>query len=182
MTAVPHTAPPQDLRRLEDEVGVEFANGQIVEKPVSIRSAKIEMTIGRLLGNETARTKSAEVFSDAVGYQCYADDPSKFRRPDVSLVRAERMRGIDTDTGFLRFPADLVVEVISPNDLAAEIDGKVEEYLENGFPLIWVIHPATRTTVIHRADGSTTRLHEADEITGESALPGFRCKVAAFFE
>lgn len=42
----------QDLLRYQDEAGVEFVNGQIVEKPVSVESSKTELRIGRLLGDE----------------------------------------------------------------------------------------------------------------------------------
>ena len=78
-------------------------------------------------------------------------------------------------------PADLVVEVLSPQDRAYDVWLKTEEYLANGFKLIWEVHPHTRTVVIHRADGSVAKLHEQDDITGESLLPGFKCKVGEFF-
>jgi Uma2 family endonuclease len=122
------------------------------------------------------------VFSQSVGYRCYSADPSKFRRPDLSVIRAERLAGTEPDIGLVPFPADLVVEVLSPNDLAYDVAEKVEEYLANGFRLIWIVHPNTETVTIHRADGSVALLHAADEITGEQALPGFRAQVARFFE
>jgi Uma2 family endonuclease len=78
-------------------------------------------------------------------------------------------------------PADLAVEVLSPTDLAYDVAAKIDEYLRNGFPLVWVVEPNTRTVVVHRADGSVTKLRDNDEISGESALPDFRCKVAEFF-
>ena len=62
-----------------------------------------------------------------------------------------------------------------------ELNEKIEDYLNNGFRLVWVIHPNTRTVTIYRGDRSVTVLHEQDEITGEGALPSFRCKVHEFF-
>jgi Uma2 family endonuclease len=78
-------------------------------------------------------------------------------------------------------PADLVVEVLSPNDLAYDVDRNIELYLEAGFGLVWVVNPEMKVVTVHRPDGSVSRLHEKDEITGESALPSFRRKVAEFF-
>jgi Uma2 family endonuclease len=78
-------------------------------------------------------------------------------------------------------PADLVVEVLSPNDHIYDVNKKVELYLACGFRLVWVVDPEVRIVYVHRADGSVTKLHENDEITGEGALPGFRLKVAEFF-
>ena len=172
---------PQDLVRLQEEAGVEFVNGQILEKPVSIGSNKVEAEIIHLLKTETSQSKSAEVFASGMGYRCFADDPLKFRKPDVSLVRSERLKGHDDDEGFITFAPDLAVEVVSPNDLAEELQDKVQEYLTNGFPLVWVVHPSSKTVTIYRRDRSQITLGQNDEITGESALPSFRCKVAQFF-
>ena len=76
---------------------------------------------------------------------------------------------------------DLAVEVISANDLVAELDEKTEEYLAAGIPLVWVIDPEVRTVVIHRGDGTLAKLRENDDLTGESVIPGFHCKVAELF-
>ena len=56
---------------------------------------------------------------------------------------------------------------------------KVEEYLHNGFALIWVVDPVTRTVMVRTPEGAVFP-HEQDEITTD-AIPGFRCKVAEFF-
>jgi Uma2 family endonuclease len=79
-------------------------------------------------------------------------------------------------------PADLVVEVISPNDTWYLVTRKVEEYLSAGFRLVWIVDPNTRIVVVRRADGSNSWLRENDEITAEAALPSFRCRVSEFFQ
>ncbi|HXE56081.1 MAG TPA: Uma2 family endonuclease [Tepidisphaeraceae bacterium] len=173
--------PSHELARLESEAGVELVNGQIVEKPVSIDSSEIEAIIIHLLLTEARKDGSARVFPSSMGYRCFADDPEKFRKPDVSLVRSERLRAIDPGTGFIPIPPDLAVEVLSPNDLIFDVDRKLEDYLRSGFKLVWIVHPNTRTVSIYRADGSVTVLHDSDEITGETALPTFRSPVSEFF-
>jgi Uma2 family endonuclease len=167
--------------RLLEEPGVEYAHGRIVEKPMSMEAAKIGATIIGLLQRTIAEASAAvDVFTESWAYRCFADDPRKFRKPDVSVIRAERLKGLDPQAGFCPIPADLTVEVISPNDIASDVAEKVEEYLANGFPLIWIVEPRTRTVTVYRPD-SVTRLHGDDEITGESALPSFRCKISEFF-
>ena len=47
--------------------------------------------------------------------------------------------------------------------------------------LVWEVNPETRTIKVYRLDGTVTRLHEQDELSGEDVLPGFRCPVAEFF-
>jgi Uma2 family endonuclease len=170
-----------ELLRAQSEGGVEFVDGELVEKPVSIDSARIEVRIATLLSSDAAKFATAEVFTSSMGYQCFPGEPRKFRKPDVSVVRSERLAGLDPQTGLIPFAPDLAVEVLSPDDLAYDIGEKIEDYLANGFPLIWVVQPNTRTVTVYRGDGSGKRLHEQDEITADSALPTFRCKVAEFF-
>jgi Uma2 family endonuclease len=183
MSAIPKapTLSSFDRGRLEREGGVEFVTGKLLEKPVSVESSRVEAIISRMLGNEAARSAKAEVFGSTMGYRCFPDDPLRFRKPDVSVVHTDRLVGIDPEECFMPAPPDLAVEVISPGDLAYDMAQKIEEYLKNGFRLIWIVYPNTKTVAIHRADGSVSHLHEQDEITGESALPTFRCKVAEFF-
>jgi Uma2 family endonuclease len=184
MTALPKPLPvptAEELARAQDEAGVEFANGHVVEKPVSIESSEIELAIGALLRSEATKAGSARVFGSSLGYKCFRDDPTKFRKPDVTVVRSERLAGFDPKLGMMPLPPDLAVEVLSPSDLAYDVDAKIQEYLDNGFPLIWVVQPNTRTVTVYRGDGSIALLHDRDEITGESALPTFRCRVADFF-
>jgi Uma2 family endonuclease len=130
---------------------------------------------------EAGRTLEARVFPASMGFRCYPDDPSKFRKPDVSVVRADRLAKVDSQEGFVPIPADLAVEVVSPNDLATDVAEKVQEYLANGFGLVWVVYPDSRTVVVYRPDGSANLLRAGDEITAGAALPGFRCKVGEFF-
>jgi Uma2 family endonuclease len=170
-----------DLRRVETEGGVEFVDGRLVGKPVSVESSRVAMRIGSFLLVQAMKSGEAEVFESSMGYKCFAADPSKFRKPDVSLVRTERLAGVDPQDGFLFIAPDLAVEVVSPNDLAYDLDLKVQEYLSNGFPLVWVVYPNTRSVAVHRADGSTAVFRGRDEITGEAALPGFKCPVSDLF-
>jgi Uma2 family endonuclease len=176
------TFTPDDLIHLPDEgVGYELVDGQLVKRNVSKESSRIAAQIVRLLGSEAAKTKDAEVYGSDLGYQCFPDDRNRIRKPDASLVRKERLQSIERDPGFMPIPADLAVEVISPNDTWYAVSRKVEQYLSADFRLVWLVDPNTRVVVIHRVDGSVSKLHEGDEITGEVALPTFRCRVSEFF-
>ena len=63
-----------------------------------------------------------------------------------------------------------------------EVAEKIEEYLSAGVSLVWIVNPHTRTVLAYRKDLDTVSfLHEADELSGEDVLPGFRCPVRAVF-
>jgi Uma2 family endonuclease len=172
---------PEDLLALPDEKNYELVDGNLVECNVSLLSSWVG---GKLYGRLDAFAEDNDlgtVWPADNGIQCFPDAPGKVRRPDVSFVRRERFSTDDLIEGYLRIPPDLVVEVISPNDLAWEVEAKVEEYLRAGVPLVWVIDPHTRTVRVHRADGTAGRLRQEDELSGEGVIPGFRCAVGDLF-
>ncbi|MDB5355196.1 MAG: hypothetical protein JWN24_1649 [Phycisphaerales bacterium] len=176
------TYTPQDLLDDPNLAGYELVDGHLRERPVSERSSLVGGLIFLLLCNEARKTREALVYPNDLGYQCFPDSPNTVRFPDVSLVRSSRKKEIGRDPGYMPIPADLAVEVLSPNDRIMEIDEKVEQYLKAGFGMVWVVNPHPRHVHIYRPDGSVQLLNERDEITGEAALPGFRCKVAEFFD
>jgi Uma2 family endonuclease len=180
--ADPPLVSPQDAHRLAEEAGIEFVGGQIVAKPVSIESSRIGIRIGMLLGIEAVASGQAEVYDSSLGYKVFPDDPEKFRKPDVSVVRADRLAGLDLSDGFMRIPADLVVEVLSPGDLAYDVAAKVDEYLRYNFPTVWVVQPNTRSINVYRSDGTNALLRGDAVITCQDVLPGFRCQVSEFFK
>jgi Uma2 family endonuclease len=172
---------PDDLLAMPDAKSFELVRGELVEKNVSVLSSYVE---GVLLYKLTGYCKAQQgvfVFPSSLGVRCFLTDPMKVRRPDVFFVRIERMGRNYWHDGFLTISPDLAAEVISPNHLASEVSEKVEEYLAAGVALVWVIEPEVETVVIHRADGSVTKLHKNDELEGESVIPGFRCQVAELF-
>jgi Uma2 family endonuclease len=178
----PYSGPSEEeVSRLEHVAGVEFVNGQILEKPVSAESSRVGSRINFLLRSYAEKSGKAEVYDSSLGYRCFAEEPERFRKPDVSVVLIDRLKSLEPDPGLMPIPADVVVEVVSPGDRAGDLEKKIEEYLSNGFKLIWIVHPNTKTVVIYRADGSIAKLHAKDQITGESILPGFTCSVAEFF-
>jgi Uma2 family endonuclease len=118
--------------------------------------------------------------SDA-GYQCFPDDPNKVRKPDVSFIRADRLSVRDEPEGWATIAPDLVVEVISPNELFEAVAIKVNEYLAAGVPLVWVIDTATRKVYVYRREGRGEILADTDELSGEEIVNGFRCRVADLF-
>ena len=172
---------PAELLAMTDAHSTELVNGELVEKEVSKESSRLNAKVARILGNAADTTNEAEVYDSELGYQCFPDDPDRVRKPDVSLIRKERLAAIEPDPGFMPIPADLAVEVVSPKDRVADLMRKVDEYLAAGFGLIWVVYPESRRVQVWRADGSTQMLRADDELTGEAALPAFRCKVADLF-
>lgn len=102
--------------------------------------------------------------------------------PDVSFVRADRLPAREVAHRFYEGAPDLAVEIVSPDDRAAEMARKVAGYLRAGTRAgtraVWVVYPDTRSVVVHTPDG-IARLHGPDDVLeGGDALPGFAAPVA----
>lgn len=172
---------PDDLLAMSNGDDYELVNGELVERHFGAQSSWIAANLIGLLGFIYGPKQPGHFFTTDCGYQCFPDEPERVRRPDVSFIRTGRFPGERVPRGYIHITPDLVVEVISPNDLASEIAVKVEEYLEAGVPLVWVISPDAETVTVHRADGTVTKLHTVDELSGENVLPEFRCQVSELF-
>jgi Uma2 family endonuclease len=77
---------------------------------------------------------------------------------------------------------DLVVEVTSPNDVAWEVEAKIDEWLGAGVKLVWEVYPESQTVRAHRSDGPIAVFRATDTLTAPDLLPGFAVPGAALFE
>lgn len=172
---------PEDLLAITDRPIPELVDGQLVERGMGEESDLIATTILNLIFDHVRRHGLGYVHGSQCGYQIFPDDPRKVRIPDVSFTRKERMPAEGPAKGHAKVAPDLVVEVLSPNDLATDLIARLEDYHAAGVPLLWVVDPATRSVRVERADGSAQRLGSDGTIDGGDVLPGFRHPVAAFF-
>src|SRR3954469_7627368 len=157
MTVAPDKAvfTPKDLLVLPDAVNYELIDGILVERHMGSESSAVAVAISVILYTFVKARRLGHVFTTDCGYQCFADAPGKVRKPDVSFVRSGRLPNDRPPEGHIKLAPDLVVEVISPGDLAYEIDEKVAEYLAAGVRLVWVVNPKTRSVRIHRPKDSS---------------------------
>jgi len=173
---------PEDLLTMPDGDRFELIDGRLVERNMGKWSSYVAGNVYQGLKNHSDAHQVGWVFPEGTSYQCFPDAPKKVRRPDVSFIRLDRMSPDEAmSEGHLRIAPDLAVEVLSPNDLAYDVDKKIEEYESADVRLIWVVNPETQAVRVHRADSTVSVLHESDELDGENVVPGFRCRVSELF-
>jgi Uma2 family endonuclease len=172
---------PEDLLTISDRPMPELVDGQLVERDMSQGSDLIAARILGLLWDHVEAHQLGFVNGAQGSYQVFPFDPDRVRIPDVSFTRRERLSASGPSKGHGRVAPDLVVEVMSTNDSALTLDAKIEDYLEVGIPLIWVVNPETRTVRVLRSDRSSVNLRPKDTIDGGEVIPGFRCQVESFF-
>jgi Uma2 family endonuclease len=169
---------PDDLLTMPDGDSFELVDGQLVERTSSQECDWITGQTLVVIRSFVEARNLGWVFGRGAGYQCFPDDPNRVRRPDTSFVQLRRQPGGPSQRGHGRVAPDLVVEVVSPNDLFQEVDEKVDEWLRAGVQLIWVINPRGRNVTVIRPDADPRKLTERDELTGDPVLPGFACRIA----
>jgi Uma2 family endonuclease len=176
----PHT--PEELLEMADGHRYELIDGKLVERNMGAESSEVAANVIGLLHNHSRTHRLGKVFATDCGYQIFPDDPNKVRFPDGSFITTGRLPDNRAPRGHIRIPPDLAVEVVSPNDVAEDVETKRVAFLQAGTRLLWVIYPETRTVHVYRISGSFAILTDADELSGEDVLPGFVCRVAELFE
>jgi Uma2 family endonuclease len=108
-------------------------------------------------------------------------NPDVLRAADASFIAKERLAAIEDPNKYTPFPPDLAVEVISPYDRAADILAKINDFIEGGVRLMWVIYPSTRQVMVYRPGHDPILLKADGELSGYDVLPGFALQVARLF-
>jgi Uma2 family endonuclease len=74
-------------------------------------------------------------------------NPAKFRIPDVVVTRGKPEEQILTK------PPLLCIEILSPEDRPSRIGVRIQEYLDFGVPVVWLVNPAERRVWVYRKSG-----------------------------
>jgi Uma2 family endonuclease len=182
MSTVEVQQTPQDLLTMPDGDRYELVEGRLVDRDMGFQSGRVAGRLFQFMANHSDSTNAGWVLPSNVGYQCFPDDPTKVRKPDVSFIRRERLTADQEPEGHATLAPDLAVEVVSPNDVFENVSEKVREYLNAGVRLVWVVDPVGREVHVHRPDGPGSILRAEDELAGGEVLPGFRCRVGDLFK
>jgi Uma2 family endonuclease len=159
---------------------VELEQGEIVE--MSLPGERHGVVCGNaawILGSYTRTRRRGYVCSNDTGL-LLEHDPDTVRGADVTLYDDQR-RYEELQLKYSEKLPKLAVEVMSPNDYLGKMMRRVEQFLERGISLVWLLDPESRNVTVFRPGQQLVVLEESDELTGMNVLPDFRCRVADFF-
>jgi Uma2 family endonuclease len=170
------------LRYSEPGVRTELVKGELIRmSPSGGPHGKVAAAVADILRAFVRPRRLGIVFGAETGF-VLERDPDTVRGADAAFVSNARLPGGELPEGFFPAAPDLAVEVLSPDDRAAEVEEKVAEYLAAGARAVWVLSPRARTLTAHRPGGEARRLGPDETVDGGEALPGFAVKVAEFFD
>lgn len=97
------------------------------------------------------------------------------RSPDAAWVKRSRLANLSPKQKkkFLPLCPDFVIELRSPSDSLRVLQNKMQEYLENGAQLGWLIDQTSKKVYIYRPGEEVECLHKPSKITGDPVLSGF---------
>jgi Uma2 family endonuclease len=151
------------------------------------RTARGGLVIMALTGGETGRrniklSARLENWSEQSQLGVAFDSSTGFRLPNgairspaaawVSQSRWEALTPAQRQKWVPLCP-DFLVELKSTSDDIEDLRLKMQEYVENGLPLGWLIDPETQIVEMYQADGSVVSLNNPPSLSAESIIPGF---------
>lgn len=160
------------------------------------RNAKGEIVIVPPTGGETGKC-NAEITTDFVIWNrqaklgvvfdsstCFHFPNGADRSPDVAWIKQERWDAL-TDKQKEKFPPiapDFVLELMSPTDRLKETQAKLQEYMDNGVKLGWLIDRKTSLVEVYRQGRAVEVLENPTELSGEDILLGFVLNLGSIWE
>ena len=97
------------------------------------------------------------------------------RSPDASWVKRDRWDALTQEQRerFAPLCPDFVVELRSRTDRLSDLQEKMQEYMDNGARLGWLLDPIDKRVHVYRPGQSVEVLDNPDTLSGDPVLPGF---------
>jgi Uma2 family endonuclease len=127
-------------------------------------------------GNWAEKDGSGESFDSSTAFIL---PNSAIRSPDLSWMTLKKWNAISKEKRKKFAPAcpDFVVELRSETDKLKNLQAKMEEYIENGTSLGWLIDAGKRKVYVYRPNAEVEILDNPKEVSGGTVLKGFSLKM-----
>ncbi len=163
------------LAWLDEDTLAEWVDGEVImTSPASLRHQSIGQFLAQVIGVYVQERDLGAL----IGPPFQMKLASSGREPDLLFIAAAHLHRLH-DT-YLDGPADLAVEIISPESIGRDRGDKFYEYEQAGIPEYWLLDPQARRAEFYQLDpAGVYRLVAPDqENTYRSAvLPGFWLRV-----
>ena len=162
-----------------DRHRIEFTDGRIEELPMPTSTHQAVLLFLYRLLHDYLRPRGGVAMVSGLRMRIRE---GKFREPDVLMLQ-DRSDPRYQDRYWLG--ADLVAEVVSPDDPDRDLVEKRSDYAEAGIPEYWIVDPRNETITVLVLDGNAYVEHGVHGRGGTATSPlleGFATDVAAVFD
>jgi Uma2 family endonuclease len=168
----------QFLVTADEDKPAEWVNGKVIYMaPVSRTHNKLEQFLLHLIGDFVQDRQLGEVLIES--FQMKTGPGMPGREPDILYIANENLFRLKEN--HLEGPADLVVEIASPESQERDRVEKYREYEQGGVREYWLIDPERQEALFYRRNAQGT--YEPGPVGGDgiyesAVLPGVRLKVS----
>jgi Uma2 family endonuclease len=151
----------------------------IIMPPVGGESGNREAELIIDLGIWNRQTQLGYTFSSSTIFKL---PNGADRSPDAAWIRRERWEAL-TPEQKRKFPPiapDFVIELRSATDDLEMLRSKMQEYMDAGVQLAWLINPQQQQVEIYRSGQDVEVRNLPTELSGENILPGFSLNLADY--
>ncbi|MEL7034594.1 MAG: Uma2 family endonuclease [Cyanobacteria bacterium J06592_8] len=166
----------QFFRLCRDNRDLKFernANGDLlIMSPTGGETGRTNFEIAVDLGIWNRQTQLGVAFDSSTGFTL---PNGADRSPDAAWIPLERWNALTSEQRqqFIPLCPDFVIELRSASDRLTTLQDKMQEYIENGTRLGWLINPQDRQVEISRQNKEVQVLESPKSLSGEDVLPGF---------
>ncbi|MEO0376188.1 MAG: Uma2 family endonuclease [Cyanobacteria bacterium P01_A01_bin.17] len=144
----------------------------VVMSPTGGESGRRNRRLTQQLGNWTDQDSTGESFDSSTMFRL---PNGAFRSPDAAWIPLDKWNAL-TPEERRTFPPlcpDFVIELRSPSDALTPLQDKMQEYIDNGTRLGWLLNPQDQEVEIFRRGRPKEVLSLPTRLEGESVLPDF---------
>lgn len=151
----------------------------IIMPPVGAISGNRESEFNADVVIWNRQTKLGKVFSSSTVFTL----PNGGKRsPDVAWIVNERWESLNIQEKekFAKICPDFIIELRSRTDSLSRLQEKMQEYLDSGLGLGWLIDPQNQQVEIYRQNQTVEIVSLPTTLSGEDVLPGFILELPVF--
>ncbi|MEQ9237135.1 Uma2 family endonuclease [Coleofasciculus sp. E2-BRE-01] len=151
----------------------------IIMPPVGGMSGNREADLNGQVWFWNRQTQRGRVFSSSTIFRLPNGGD---RSPDVAWVTNERWESLSLEAQE-KFPPicpDFVIELRFRTDSLEDLQTKMQEYLNSGLRLGWLINPQAQQVEIYRPNQTVEIVQLPASLSGEAVLPGFVLDLPVF--
>ena len=149
------------------------ANGDLlIMSPTGGETGNRNIEIAYQLQAWSRQNKSGLAFDSSTGFKL---PNGANRSPDASWIPLNKWNALTRKPQQKLIPLcpDFVIELLSPSDKLVDTQTKMEEYIDNGTLLGWLINRRHKQVEIYRPGQTVEILDSPQSLSGEKVLPGF---------
>jgi Uma2 family endonuclease len=150
------------------------SNGQlIIMSPVGALGSSLNLTVGSLLWLWNSQSNMGIAFDSSGGFRL---PNGAMRAPDAAWISHQRWDKLSSQEKqkFAPITPDFIIEIRSESDSLKDLKNKMQEWIDNGCRLAWLIDPIALKAHVYRPGAEVQTIQSFDQrIEAAEVVPGF---------